>query len=328
MSIPDFDLAASAQAWLRTLPGLFTDAASPFWWPSLVLAGLAGVAMAWLAGARHWREVPRRLFPHDRRTALRELPVDLACFLAGSALPFLLGPLMFLLSWCGMAAGLLLLSPLTGFPAAGAPAPGWGLLLAAALVAWGFGDVMLYWTHRLFHRVPLFWRAHRLHHAPEVLTPLTGFRFWPQEHLVHISGSLLGQGFGLGIVAALAGARVPAMDLLGVNLFSLVWGTAFAHLRHSHVPLPYPRWLSFVLVSPHMHQVHHSEEARHHDRNFGTALAVWDWLFGTLYIPAREERFRFGLGEPAAAPAPAPTVEAPPPAANAAAEAAPVRPAA
>jgi sterol desaturase/sphingolipid hydroxylase (fatty acid hydroxylase superfamily) len=252
---------------------------------------------------------------------------DLACFLAGSALPFLLGPLVFLLSWCGMATGILLLAPLTGAPPAAAPPPGWGLLVLAALAEWGCGDFMLYWTHRLFHRVPLLWRAHRLHHAPAVLTPLTGFRFWPQEHLVHISGNLLGQGFGLGVVAALAGARVPAMDLLGVNLFTLAWGTVFAHLRHSHVPLPYPRWLSFVLVSPHMHQVHHSEEVRHHDRNFGTALALWDWVFGTLYIPAREERFRFGLGAPEAAPA---TAAAPGAAAAtpAAAEAAPVRPAA
>jgi sterol desaturase/sphingolipid hydroxylase (fatty acid hydroxylase superfamily) len=45
-----------------------------------------------------------------------------------------------------------------------------------------------------------------------------------------------------------------------------------------------------------MHQAHHSEDARHRDRNFGTALAVWDWMFGTLYLPQRGERFAFGAG--------------------------------
>lgn len=305
MQIPDFDPAGGMEQWLRTLPVLLTDPVSPFWWPSLLTAGLAALGAAILAGIR-LREVPRMLFPGQRRAYLRELPVDIACFLAGSSVPFLLGPVMYLMSYAGMAAGLLLLAPFAGLPAADAPAPGPALLLLAALLAFGLGDFSLYWTHRLFHRVPLLWRAHRLHHAPEVLTPITAFRFWPQEHFVHICGNLVGQGLGVGIVSALAGTRVPAMTLLGVNAGLLVWGVAFAHLRHSHIPMAFPRWLSFVFVSPQMHQAHHSQDARHHDRNFGTAFALWDWIFGTLYLPDRAERFRFGLGgEASAAPAPA-----------------------
>ena len=88
-----------------------------------------------------------------------------------------------------------------------------------------------------------------------------------------------------------------------MNAFSLVWNLAFAHLRHSHVAMPFPRWLSYVLVSPHMHQVHHSVEERHHDRNFATVFALWDWAFGTLYLPDPRERFRFGLEAPAPEPA-------------------------
>ena len=46
-----------------------------------------------------------------------------------------------------------------------------------------------------------------------------------------------------------------------------------------------------------MHQLHHSAELRHRDRNFGTQLAIFDWLFGTLYIPAAREQYRLGLNE-------------------------------
>ena len=87
---------------------------------------------------------------------------------------------------------------------------------------------------------------------------------------------------------------------------SLVWNLAFAHLRHSHVALPFPHWLSHVLVSPHMHQVHHSVEERHHDRNYATVFALWDWIFGSLYIPHPRERFRFGVEEAAPEPAAVP----------------------
>jgi sterol desaturase/sphingolipid hydroxylase (fatty acid hydroxylase superfamily) len=290
-----YDLGLALHHWLHALAGTLTDPASPFWWPSLLAAGAAGIAVAIVARLR-LADIPQRIAPAQRRAFLRELPVDLACWLASTSLPFLLGPLLLLLSWAGMLAGLLLLRPVFGPPAADAPAPGAPMLFLAAVLAFACGDFMLYWSHRLFHRVPLLWRAHRLHHAPAVLTPITAFRFWPQEHLAHLSGNVLGQGFGLGLCMAAAGMRVSALTVLGVNVVSLAWGLAFAHLRHSHVPLGFPRWLSFVLVSPHMHQAHHSAEAAHHDRNFGTALALWDWIFGTLYIPEREERFRFGLG--------------------------------
>ena len=296
MQLPDFSLLQALGDWLRALAGTLTDPVSPFWWPSLVVAAIGGAVLAALAGLR-LGDLRRHFVPERRRAYLRELPIDLACWLAGTTLPFLLGPLLLLLNWFGLVLGQLAMAPVFGLPAGDAPAPGLGMLALAALLAFVGGDFMLYWTHRLFHRVPLLWRAHRLHHAPEVLTPLTAFRFWPQENAVHLSGNMFGQGVGIGLCMAVAGTQVPALTLLGVNAAAMIWGMAFAHLRHSHVPLGFPRALSYVLVSPHMHQAHHSADVAHHDRNFATALALWDWIFGTLYIPRREERFRFGLGE-------------------------------
>lgn len=294
MTLPDYDPAEAASRWLDSLSGLLTDAASPFWWPTLLAAGVAAVLLSLFAGVR-LRDIPRALFPHSRADMLRELPVDIACFVIGSALPFLLGPALFLTSIAGASVAVLFLSPVTGVPQSGGAAPGPAMLFAAALLAFVAGDFMLYWSHRLFHRIPLLWRSHQLHHAPPVLTPITAFRFWPWEALVHFCFGAFGQGFGLGICAAVAGTEVTPLQVLGVNVVALAWNIGFANLRHSHVPLGFPRWLSYVLVSPHMHQVHHSVAVEHHDRNFGTALALWDWMFGTLYLPRREERFRFGL---------------------------------
>lgn len=302
MPIPDYDLEQALYDWGHTLAGTLTDAASPFWWPSLIAAGIAGIIVAVVARVK-FADLPQQIPPDGRRHYLRELPVDLACWVASTSLPFLLGPLFLMLSWAGMLLGILLLRPIFGPLDADAPPPGPAMLFLAAVLAFTCGDFMLYWSHRLFHRVAPLWRVHRLHHAPAVLTPLTAFRFWPHEHLAHLSGNVVGQGFGLGLCMAAAGTRVSALTVLGVNVVALAWGMAFAHLRHSHIPLGFPRWLSFVFVSPHMHQVHHSVDAAHHDRNFGTALALWDWIFGTLYIPHNRERFRFGLGEDTAAPA-------------------------
>ncbi|MFY8095466.1 MAG: sterol desaturase family protein [Niveispirillum sp.] len=270
--------------WLVSLAGLLTAPESVMWWPGLAV-GLAGLGWFWRDRQSWGRAVDY----------WRELPVDAGCFLANSALPFLLAPWLFTLSLIGNRVGTALASAFSGAPQA--DQPGWALLLMAALAAFVAGDFALYWTHRMFHAVPILWGSHRLHHAPPVLTPLTAFRFWPWEQAVHLSGNMLGQGLGLGLVAGLAGAQVPALTVLGVNAFMLVWGLAFAHLRHSPVPLPFPRVVSGWLISPQMHQLHHSMADEHRDRNFGTALAIWDRMFGTYALPAKAERFRFGVGE-------------------------------
>jgi sterol desaturase/sphingolipid hydroxylase (fatty acid hydroxylase superfamily) len=57
----------------------------------------------------------------------------------------------------------------------------------------------------------------------------------------------------------------------------------------------YGVWLFFM--TPHWHQLHHSSDPKHFDKNFGLMLSVWDRIFGTLMIPERGEDFVFGLAE-------------------------------
>ncbi len=70
-----------------------------------------------------------------------------------------------------------------------------------------------------------------------------------------------------------------------------------AQLRHSHVWVAFPQWLSRLIISPAMHQIHHSRADQHWDRNFGSQFALWDWLFGTIYVPKERETLTFGIDQ-------------------------------
>ena len=52
-----------------------------------------------------------------------------------------------------------------------------------------------------------------------------------------------------------------------------------------------------IFISPAQHQIHHSMDARHHDRNFGAVLAIWDWMGGSLSLARGRQRLRFGVKE-------------------------------
>ena len=77
-------------------------------------------------------------------------------------------------------------------------------------------------------------------------------------------------------------------------MFLLTYG----HLRHSHMWIAFTGLAGRILQSPAHHQIHHSTNPAHFDKNLGFALAVWDWAFGTLAIPARtREPIVFGVGD-------------------------------
>ena len=57
---------------------------------------------------------------------------------------------------------------------------------------------------------------------------------------------------------------------------------AYVHLQHSHMWIAFRGMLGRIFVSPAHHQVHHSDNPKHFDKNFGSCLALWDWMFGTL----------------------------------------------
>ena len=70
----------------------------------------------------------------------------------------------------------------------------------------------------------------------------------------------------------------------------------FGHLQHSQVWIPVTGLAGRIIYSPAHHQIHHSTDPTHYNKNLGLSLAVFDWLFGTLHIPKkREKKLIFGV---------------------------------
>lgn len=148
-------------------------------------------------------------------------------------------------------------------------------------------DALIYWQHRLFHRFPLLWRIHRMHHSDIEFDATTALRFHPLEILV----SML-----IKMAAVLALGAPP----LAVIVFEIALNAA-AMFNHANLALPLPldRILRRLVVTPDMHRVHHSVERREYDSNFGFNLSWWDRLFGsyTAQPAAGHHAMRIGLPE-------------------------------
>ena len=155
-------------------------------------------------------------------------------------------------------------------------------------------DYSRYWTHRALHRIPILWEFHKVHHSATTLTPLTVFRTHPLEAIVFSIRGALVQGTVVGIAFAAIGSNLNLLTILGANFLSVLFHAVGSNLRHSHIPLRYPRWLEYWLVSPAQHQLHHSVSEEHFDKNFGVAFACWDMIHGTHHF-SEARRLTYGL---------------------------------
>lgn len=155
-----------------------------------------------------------------------------------------------------------------------------------------------YWVaHWLMHRVDWLWEFHKVHHSAEVMTPLTEWRQHPAE--LFLFPVLISSATGT-VAAAMTWAYGPDSQVLAlwsINAILLVFWYTILHLRHSHVKLTATGLLGRLIQSPAHHHIHHSVESRHFDKNLGYCLSVWDWAFGTLYMPTKDQKIEFGLGE-------------------------------
>lgn len=157
---------------------------------------------------------------------------------------------------------------------------------------------LAYWAlHAAFHKIPALWELHKVHHSAEVMTPLTEWRQHPIEFALF--GVIVGLAMGVtyGAMAWLFGPDAQPFTLFQINILLVAHFATFHHLRHSGVWIAATGWLARVFHSPAHHQIHHSTDPRHFDRNFGYALSIWDWVFGTLWVPERRGRVTLGLDD-------------------------------
>lgn len=158
-------------------------------------------------------------------------------------------------------------------------------------------DFAVFITHYLQHKIPLLWQFHQVHHSAEVLTPMTIYRMHPVDlFFTGIVGALL-VGLAYAGFTYLTQATPSAYEVMGLNVIVFVFYFLGYNLRHSHIWLNYPSWLSHILISPAQHHIHHSVERKHWDKNMGLIFSFWDKLFGTLYVPKTYEKLKFGLDD-------------------------------
>jgi sterol desaturase/sphingolipid hydroxylase (fatty acid hydroxylase superfamily) len=133
-------------------------------------------------------------------------------------------------------------------------------------------DFVHYWTHRAKHTCGWWWRLHETHHSAREPDWLATVRFHPLEKLIDRTIIL-----------------VPLM-VLGAGESALVAWSAidvfFGILNHANTRLRLGP-LVYVFVGPEMHLWHHARDPRFGQVNFGNNLSIFDWMFGTAYVPDR-----------------------------------------
>ncbi len=158
------------------------------------------------------------------------------------------------------------------------------------------GDLVSYLIHLAMHKIPFLWEFHKIHHSATTMNPLTQYRIHPIELIINNIQGLIVFGVVTGIFNYLSGGMVSKWVFLGANVFSFAFFIFGANLRHSHVKLHYFNFLEFIFISPVQHQIHHSKNPIHWNKNMGSRLAIWDWLFGTLFLSKGIEKLDFGIG--------------------------------
>lgn len=236
-----------------------------------------------------WRALfPAKIFQH------RSTRVDIVHFLFNAVILSTAYSSILLTSeiwYHGMAAALDFLH----VPGPLVDAPVGVILVVTALVELAMLELAYWFCHYLMHRIPVLWEFHKVHHSAEVLTPLTEWRQHPVEMILNPNTISLFVGVGYACLNRVFGAAQP-LSLFGMNVFLLTFTMTILHLRHSHVWLPFTGLMGRILQSPAHHQIHHSTNPAHFNKNLGFGLSVWDWAFGTLWIPEKRQRIEFGLG--------------------------------
>lgn len=194
---------------------------------------------------------------------------------------------------------------LTNAFGARAPAmgPEWAMRAIVTVVAFFAYEFGYWFDHYLKHRIPFLWETHKTHHTAERLTPWTVWRVHPLDSLIFTNVVAVCVGVAVGAMGFAFGDRFQAFSLGGTNLFLVAFFFVFVHLQHSEVWLPLTGALGKAFMSPAHHQIHHSIDPEHYNSNMGNALAIYDWLFGTLVMPSKESpRLAYGVEEPGVDP--------------------------
>lgn len=131
-------------------------------------------------------------------------------------------------------------------------------------------DFTQYWVHRAFHSVPFLWRFHAVHHSAEAMDWLAGAR-------LHIVDAVVTRGLTYVPIYVLGFSQ----SAIAVYVFVVAVQATFIH---ANVRWEFS-WISALVATPCFHHWHHAAEPEAVDKNFSVHSPLWDWLFGTYYMP-------------------------------------------
>lgn len=159
--------------------------------------------------------------------------------------------------------------------------PGWLQLLTLFVTA----DFIQWNVHRMLHRVPWMWEFHKLHHSVKEMGFAAHLRFHWMETVIYKTVQY--------IPLAMIGFSIR--DFYVVHVIAILIG----HLNHANLNWTYGP-LRYLLNNPQMHIWHHARDwpaDRPYGANYGLSLSVWDYLFGTAYIPYNGRDIELGFND-------------------------------
>lgn len=136
-------------------------------------------------------------------------------------------------------------------------------------------DLVLYWWHRAEHTIPFLWDIHAVHHSDEELNAFSSTREIWLETFIRTFFAILIMKLGLGVTNE--SIVVAASLFAGINF-----------VNHCNIRVNVGS-LYRIIATPQFERIHHSIDERHQNKNFSGIFSFWDSVFGTLYIPEKDE---------------------------------------
>ena len=159
-------------------------------------------------------------------------------------------------------------------------------VLFSVIVSFLFLDLGIWLQHLLFHKVGFLWRFHKIHHSDEEVDFTTGIRFHPIEIIISMIYKF--------ILIAIIGPSIALVIIFEIIL------NASSIFNHGNIKIKrkYDLNLRKLIVTPNMHRIHHSEEEKETNSNYGFNFSIWDRIFSTYKEnAAKEDNLVVGLEE-------------------------------
>jgi sterol desaturase/sphingolipid hydroxylase (fatty acid hydroxylase superfamily) len=167
-----------------------------------------------------------------------------------------------------------------------------GSVIVLCVLVQDFTQFLIHYGH---HKIKTLWDVHKVHDSSETLTfGLSVKRTHMIEEAINLVLTSIVLGLTVGGLSYALGIAMWSSEMMGVDSWFLLSLFSFWHLRHSHLSLSYG-WLEHILQSPAQHQLHHSLEREHWDKNFGLLFSFWDKLFGCFLRSVDPGSYRVGL---------------------------------